>query len=93
MDDCAGCALSASKQRNLIAGGHQKIGKGEITGGCGGTGKDSFLSEGLSSRPHFRGMAMRQNPLLFFGYFIGYFKRKQGLKQDNLTGLLDSATL
>ena len=27
------------------------------------------------------------------GYFNGYFKRKQGLKQDNLTGLLDSATL
>jgi hypothetical protein len=39
------------------------------------------------------GTTIRQNPLLFFGYFIGYFKRKQGLKQDNLTGLLDSAIL
>jgi hypothetical protein len=36
---------------------------------------------------------MRQNPWLISGYFNGYFKRKQGLKQDILTDLLDSATL
>ena len=33
------------------------------------------------------------NERTILGYFMGYFKRKQGLKQDNLTGLLDSATL
>ena len=36
VDDCAGRALRMSKLRNLIAGGHYKIGKGEMKGAAAG---------------------------------------------------------
>ena len=36
MDDCAGCALSATRLRNLITGWHQKIGEGRRTGAATG---------------------------------------------------------
>ena len=50
-------------------------------------------SQHLATTTPLTGHDDEANPWFYFGYFNGYFKRKQGLKQDILTDLLDSATL